>query len=158
MAAFMALLSRMMPLRRWSDMYPWSDIHLENLYRRLLYVWLVLRFMRYCFMPPTERSIDMLLSLRMMSMSLGDEETLFSPSKASPPDMAPSPMTAITWRRLSSRRDATAMPSAAEMLFDACPHVKVSYSDSSGEGKGFSPWSLRFVGKRSRRPVSILWA
>ena len=105
-------------------------------------------------MPPTERSIDMSLSLRMMSRSFGLDEALLRPSKASPPDMAPSPMTATTLR-LSF--DATAMPSAAEMLFEAWPQMKASYSLSSGEGKGFRPPSLRLVLKRSRRPVRILW-
>ena len=74
-------------------------------------------------MPPTERSIDMSLSLSTMSMSLGHDDTLFNPSKASPPLMAPSPMTATTlcwWPR------AMAMPRAAEMLFEACPQMKAS--------------------------------
>ena len=48
-------------------------------------------------MPPTERSMDMSLSFRMMSMSLGLDDTLFKPSKARPPLMAPSPMTATTF-------------------------------------------------------------
>ena len=86
-------------------------------------------------------------------MSLGLDDTLFRPSKASPPLMAPSPMTATTFLFLS----ATAMPNAAEMLFEACPQTKASYSLSSGEGKGRMPPSLRLVEKRSRRPVRILW-
>ena len=86
----------------------------------------------------------MLLSLRMMSMLLGVEETLLRPSKASPPLMLPSPMTATTWRSICCCSAATAMPSATEMLLEACPQVLVSYSLSSGEGKGRSPSILRF--------------
>ena len=44
------------------------------------------------------RSILMSLSLRIMSRSLGWLETLLSPSKASPPLIAPSPMIATAWR------------------------------------------------------------
>ena len=43
-----------------------------------------------------DMSIDMLLSLRIISRSLGLDDALFRPSKASPPLMAPSPMTATT--------------------------------------------------------------
>ena len=73
--------------------------------------------------------------------------------------MAPSPITATTFRifpSLASCLAATAIPKAAEMLFEACPQVKVSYLLSLGEGKGMMPCSLRFVQKRSLRPVSIL--
>ena len=108
-------------------------------------------------MPPTERSIDMLLSLRMMSRSLGLCDTLFSPSKASPPLMAPSPMTATTLRPLPWALAATAMPSAADTELEAWPQAKVSYSLSRGDGKGLMPPSLRLVQNWSRRPVSILW-
>ena len=54
-------------------------------------------------------------------------------------------------------RDATAMPKAAEMLLEAWPQAKVSYSLSKGEGKGRMPPSLRLVLNCSRRPVNILW-
>ena len=71
-------------------------------------------------MPPTARSIDMSLSLSTISRSLGLDDTLLSPSKASPPLMAPSPMTAMTClSSLPVRRAATAMPSATEMELDA---------------------------------------
>ena len=90
-------------------------------------------------------------------MSFGVEDTLFSPSNANPPLMEPSPMTATIWRSVSPLlAEATAMPKAAEMELDACPQVKVSYSLSDGEGKGFKPCSFRFVEKRSRLPVRIL--
>ena len=81
-------------------------------------------------MPPTERSIDMLLSFRMMSRSLGDDDTLFNPSKASPPLMAPSPITATTLGGvcccLPATSAATAIPKAAEMELLAWPHMNVS--------------------------------
>ena len=40
---------------------------------------------------------------------------------------------------------------------EACPHAKVSYWLSKGEGKGRMPCSLRFVQNDSLRPVRILW-
>ncbi|CUQ29333.1 Uncharacterised protein [Segatella copri] len=93
----------------------------------------------------------------MMSMSLGVLDTLFSPSKASPPLMAPSPMTATTCLSVSPfSRAATAIPSAAEMELLACPQAKVSYSLSKGVGNGRMPCNLRLVQKFSRRPVNIL--
>ena len=93
----------------------------------------------------------------MMSRSFGEDDTLLMPSKASPPLIAPSPMTATTWRSSCPVFfAATAMPSAAEMELEACPHVNVSYSLSRGEGNGRSPFSLRLVQKQSLRPVRIL--
>ena len=94
---------------------------------RALYVSFVCSFMRYCFMPPTLRSMLMLLSLRMMNRSLGVSEALLSPSKARPPLMEPSPMMATT-RRCSSclRWAATDMPSAADMELLAWPQANVS--------------------------------
>ena len=109
-------------------------------------------------MPPTLRSIAMSLSFRIMSRLFDVADALFSPSKASPPLMEPSPMMATTWRLASPfLAAATAIPRAAEIELEACPHVKVSYSLSSGDGKGRIPPSFLFVEKASRRPVSILW-
>ena len=97
-------------------------------------------------MPPTALSILMSLSLRMISKSLGDDETLFKPSNANPPDIAPSPITATTCRSGSLFLcAATAMPNATEIELEACPHVNVSYSLSLGEGKGRMPPNLRLV-------------
>ena len=99
------------------------------------------------------------LSFRIMSMLLGVADALFNPSNANPPLMAPSPIMATTWRDSSPFFSAaTAMPSAADIEFEACPLVKVSYSLSSGEGKGRRPPNCLLVEKRLRRPVSILWA
>ena len=98
--------------------------------------------------------MDILLSFSMISRSLGDDDTLFSPSNANPPDMEPSPITATTCRLWLW--SATAIPSAADMLLDACPQVNVSYMLSSGHGKGCRPFSLRLVENTSRLPVSIL--
>lgn len=129
----------------------------ESLYLSWLYPCEVCKFSKYCFIPPTLRSIAMLLSFSIMRRSLGVEDALFSPSKASPPLIEPSPITATTCRFCSPFKvAATAIPNAAEMEFDACPHVKVSYSLSSGDGKGRIPFSFRFVQKRSRLPVRIL--
>ena len=109
-------------------------------------------------MPPTLRSMAMLLSLRIINRLLSVDEALLSPSKANPPLMEPSPITATTWRFSSPFfLAATAIPKAAEMEFEACPQVKVSYSLSFGEGKGRIPFNLRLVLKASLRPVNILW-
>ena len=53
--------------------------------------------------------------------------------------MAPSPMTATTWRSSFFISAATAMPNAAEMELEAWPQTKESYSLSSGEGNGLMP-------------------
>ena len=80
------------------------------------------------------------LSLSMISRLLGVAEALFNPSKASPPLIAPSPIMATTWRSFSPFFSAaTAIPSAAEMEFEACPEVNESYSLSKGEGNGRMP-------------------
>ena len=116
-------------------------------------------------MPPTERSIDILLSLRIISKSFGELDTLFNPSNAKPPDMAPSPMMATTFRvvdelslpfRFASSRAATAIPNATDILLDAWPQVNVSYSLSRGEGKGMMPCNFLLVQNVSRLPVRIL--
>ena len=156
MADFSAFPNRMMPFLRCSFMKPLSASHCEVRNLILLYVSFVLRLSRYCFMPPTERSIDMLLSLRMISRSLGEDDTLLRPSNARPPDMAPSPMTATTCLSASVCFAATAIPNAADMLLEAWPHVNVSYSDSSGDGNGLMPWSFLFVQNLSLLPVRIL--
>ena len=102
--------------------------------------------------------MDMSLSLRMIRMSFGVDDTLLRPSKARPPLMAPSPITATTCLlAFPVFFAATAMPSAAEMLLEAWPHVNVSYSLSNGVGNGRTPPNLRLVKKLSRRPVRILW-
>ena len=155
-ADFRALPMRMVFFRVASSSHPRLFIHSAILLRQRLYDSLVLSDNRYCFMPPTLRSIDMLLSLRIISRSLGEEETLLRPSKASPPLIEPSPMTATTCLFLPSILSATAIPNAALMLFEACPQVNVSYSLSCGQGKGCSPPSFLFVENTSRRPVSIL--
>ena len=75
--------------------------------------------------------------------------------------IAPSPMTA-TWRRRlgplpSPRlREATAMPSAAEMEVDECAVPKVSYSLSLRLGNPEMPSCCRSLSIWRRRPVSIL--
>ena len=78
-------------------------------------------------MPPTLRSIAMSLSLRIINRLLLVDEALFNPSKASPPLMLPSPITATTWRSFSPfLAAATAIPKAAEIELEACPQAKVS--------------------------------
>ena len=113
---------------------------------------------RYSFSAPTFGSIAMRLSFRITSRSVFAAPALLSPSKASPPVSAPSPITAITSRFSPLRADAAAMPSAAEIEVEACPVPNASYSLSLMLGKPLNPFSLRFVRNRSRRPVMILWA
>ena len=104
----------------------------------------------------------MSLSFRITSRSMsGVTPALFIASKAMPALIAPSPITA-TWRRRSGPwfspllREATAMPSAAEIEVDECAVPKVSYSDSLRRGKPEMPPYWRSPAIASRRPVRIL--
>ena len=143
---FRLLPNRMRALRRSSFRIPILNSSFEALKRSWLYRFDVVRLNRYCFIPPTLLSMAMSLSFRMMSKLLGVLDTLFSPSKASPPLMLPSPITATTCRSFSPLRSAaTAMPSAADMELEACPQLNVSYWLSSGEGKGRIPCRCRLV-------------
>ena len=90
-------------------------------------------------------------------------ETLFSPSKASPPVIAPSPIIATTLLAVLFSKRAAAVsaksnPRAAEMLLLACPATKASCSLSAGEGNGDNPLNCLLVWNRSLRPVIILCA
>ena len=101
----------------------------------------------------------MLLSLRITSRLVRFEApALFSPSKARPPVIEPSPITATTCRFSPRSSAALAMPNAAEIDTEACPPPKASYSLSDMRGKPLMPPSRRLVRKASRRPVMILWA
>ena len=83
---------------------------------------------------------------------------LFIPSKANPPAIDASPITATTLRRGDSffSSDATAIPNAAEIEFEAWPAANVSYSLSLGLGKPLNPPNLRLPTNLSRRPVNNL--
>src|SRR3546814_7238565 len=79
----------------------------------------------------------MSLSLSTTStLTSGVTPALFSASKAMPAVMEPSPITAMCcrWSR-PALREATAMPSTAEMDVDECAVPKASYSDSLRLGK-----------------------
>ncbi len=105
---------------------------------------------------PTLREIDMSLSFSTTSRFASIAPALLSASKAMPPVIAPSPITA-TQRRLSPRRfAATAMPSAALIDVLAWAVPKVSYSLSLRRGKPEMPPHILSFDMRSRRPVSIL--
>ena len=71
--------------------------------------------------------------------------------------MAPSPITATTWRFTPASLEAIAMPSAALIEVLECAVPKVSYSLSSRRGKPESPPHMRSRSMPSRRPVSTLW-
>ena len=108
------------------------------------------------FSAPTGGEIDISLSLRMTSMSASATPALFNASKAMPADIAPSPMTAITWRASPFCLAASAMPSAAEIEVDEWPTPKVSYSLSQRLGKPAMPWRMRSLFMPVRRPVNTL--
>ena len=72
--------------------------------------------------------------------------------------IAPSPITATTWRFTPLSFAAAAMPSAAEIEVDECAVPKVSYSDSSRRGKPDGPCHWRSLAIAVRRPVRILCA
>ena len=106
--------------RRSSLSNPILNNRRDVLKRSWLYRFEVVRLNRYCFMPPTLRSMAMSLSLSMISRLFAVDEALFNPSKASPPLMDPSPITATTWRSFSPFLSAaTAIPNAAEMELEA---------------------------------------
>ena len=113
-------------------------------------------------------SMAMLLSLSTMSRLFLSMEVLFSPSNASPPVIAPSPIIATTLRLIASSPFASspfasspfasrliasrliasspmAIPNAAEILLLACPAMNASYSLSAGVGKGAMPLNWRLV-------------
>ena len=88
----------------------------------------------------------MQLSLSTTSMSVPSPPAWFRASKAMPAVMAPSPITATTWRSFSPfRRLPTAMPTPAPMLVLLWPTPKVSYSLSLRLGNPLRPLWMRLV-------------
>ncbi len=82
----------------------------------LLYVGEVVISVKYSFKAPTLGSMPILLSLRIMSMSVSATPAWFIPSKARPAVIAPSPITAIHFRSVSPLYFAAiAIPNAAEI-------------------------------------------
>ena len=106
----------------------------------LLYPLEVVISSKYSFNPPTLGSMAMLLSFRMTSRLELYTPALFKASKAIPPVIAPSPITAMLCR-LSSPLilAAIAIPKAAEIEVDECPVPKESYSLSDIFGKPLMP-------------------
>lgn len=99
----------------------------------------------------------MSLSFRITSrLMLAVTPALFMASKAMPANIAPSPITAMCWRCTPALREATAMPSAAEIEVDECAVPKASYSDSLRLGKPEMPPCWRSLAMPARRPVRIL--
>ncbi len=109
---------------------------------------------------PTFGEIDISLSLRMTSRSAPETPALFIASKAMPPVIAPSPMTATDLRWLALQRARPrAMPSAALIEVLECPAPKASYSLSPRRRKPREAAALAHAcGIASRRPVSTLCA
>ena len=109
-------------------------------------------------MAPMLPSMDWLLSFSSTSRSAFPIPALFRPSNASPPVIAPSPISATTFSSRPMILAAHAKPRAAEIEVDECPVPKQSYSLSLRLGKPLIPPSVRSVLKASRRPVRILCA
>ncbi len=110
-------------------------------------------------MPPILGSIAILLSFRMTSRLESYTPALFSASKAMPPVIEPSPMTAMLCRSSSPfSLAAIDMPRAAEMEVEECPVPNESYSLSCMRGKPLMPPCRRLLLNCSLRPVRILWA
>ena len=107
---------------------------------------------------PTGSEIDIPLSLRMTRRSAPAAPALFSASNAMPALIAPSPITAATWRCSPLRCAAIAMPSAAEIDVDEWAVPNVSYSLSLRRGKPDGPPAIRSRFISARRPVRILCA
>ena len=97
-------------------------------------------------MPPTALSMEMPLSLRITKTLAPASPAWLRASKAMPPVIEPSPITAM-WLRLSlpCRCAATAIPNAAEMEVEECPVPKESYSLSDIFGKPLIPPYERIV-------------
>ncbi len=70
--------------------------------------------------------------------------------------MAPSPITATTWKSSPARSRAVAMPSAAEIEVELCAAPNASCALSARLVKPDSPPGWRRVRMRARRPVRIL--
>src|SRR5690606_270062 len=102
--------------------------------------------------------MDISLSLSTTStLTPGVTPALLRASKAMPAVMAPSPMTAMCWRWSSpALRDATAMPSTAEIDVDECAVPNASYSDLLRLGIPEMLPCWRNCDMPERRPVRIL--
>ena len=75
-------------------------------------------------MPPWFSEIDQSLSLRMMMRFDRISPATFSPSSASPPESAPSPMKAMTFSLRPARSRAFASPVARLIEVEVCPMLK----------------------------------
>ena len=100
---------------------------------------------KYSLNAPVFGSIAMLLSLRITRIFALEAATLFNPSKAIPPVIEPSPITAITFLFSLLNLEAMAIPSAAETEVEECPTPKESCSLSFMFGNPLMPPRLRFV-------------
>src|ERR1700730_9519178 len=98
----------------------------------------------------------MSLSLRMMMRRECMDPALFMASYAMPADIAPAPITEMTWVFLAESVLATAMPSPAEIEVDEWAAPNGSYSLSERLVNPDSPPPRGKVRLRSRRPVRIL--
>ena len=81
---------------------------------------------KYLAIEPTFLDIDILLSFNITIKFLFDLPALFSPSYASPPVRAPSPITAITCPGSPDNSFALEIPKAAEIEVLLWPALKAS--------------------------------
>ena len=92
-----------------------------------------------------------------MTIGMSMPPALCSASNATPPVIAPSPMTATTLPSGTAPRDiASLIPSAHEIDVEAWPAPMMSCSDSEIEQNGARPPYWRIVRRAWRRPVRIL--
>ncbi len=97
------------------------------------------------------------LSLRTTTSGVPRPPAWWIASKATPPVMAPSPITAATRPSTPTPwRMASLSPTPYPIEVEAWPAPMMSCSDSKIEQNGASPAYLRIVASWSRRPVRIL--
>ena len=111
---------------------------------------------RWRLIAPTLSDIAIWLSFNITSKFLFDLPALFKASKATPPVIEPSPITAAIFSLPPDKSLAQAIPNAMETDVELCPAVKVSYSLSLGFGKPEIPFNCLRVENSSFLPVIIL--
>ena len=113
--------------------------------------------LRYVDMPPTFRSMDILLSFSTTRQPVLISAILFMASYTIPPVKEPSPITAAIFSFVPLILLAHAIPSAAEMDVELCPVLNASHGLSLVFGKPLIPPNCLRVPISFFLPVSILW-
>ena len=115
--------------------------------------------LKYRESAPTFGAIDIPLSLSTTTIGVPSPPAWPIASNATPPVIAPSPITATTlpWSPRPRWRMPSLIPTAYPTDVEAWPAPMMSCGDSSLEQNGARPSYWRIVCSRSRRPVSTLW-